>query len=207
MTERAAVTRVGIVAKSHLREAAPHLAEIAAWLEARGIVPVFETATAALTPPAPNRRVADKRALVDEVEMVVVLGGDGTLLAMADRIGEAGSSIAILGVNFGSLGFLTEVTLNELYPSLEAAVTGRAPIEERLMLRSTTIRDRRTVGEHIVLNDVVVTKGARSRMIDLSVLIGDEFVIRYVPAQESYPGGVKRQRMRPLRGSIAIAFP
>jgi NAD+ kinase len=178
MTERAPVTRVGIVAKSHLREAAPHLTEIARWLEARGIVPVFETATAALIPPVPNRRVADKRALVDQVDMVVVLGGDGTLLGMADRIGEAGSSIPILGINFGSLGFLTEATLDELYPSLEAAVTGRAPTEDRLMLRSTTIRDRRTVAEHIVLNDVVVTKGARSRMIDLSVLVGDEFVTR-----------------------------
>ena len=172
------ISRVGIVAKSHLREAAAHLTDIAAWLEARGITPVFETATAALVPPAPKRRVADKRALVDQVDMVVVLGGDGTLLGMADRIGEARAPIAILGVNFGSLGFLTEVTLPELYPSLDAAVSGRAHIEERLMLRSTTIRAGTTVAEHIVLNDVVVTKGARSRMIDLSVWIGDEFVTR-----------------------------
>src|SRR5205823_10053647 len=179
MNQRLApVARVGIVAKSHLREAAPHLTEIAAWLAARGIAAVFETATSALMPPAGDRRTADKRALVDEVDMVVVLGGDGTLLGMADRIGEAGSSIPILGVNFGSLGFLTEVTLPELYPSLEAAVSGRAHIEDRLMLRSTTIRGGQTVAEHIVLNDVVVTKGARSRMIDLSVWIGDEFVTR-----------------------------
>jgi NAD+ kinase len=172
------VTRVGIVAKSHLREAAPHLVEVAAWLEARGIVAVFETATAALMPPAANRRVADRRALVDAVDMVLVLGGDGTLLGMADRIGEARSPIPILGVNFGSLGFLTEVTFPELYPTLEAAVGGRAHVEERLMLCSTTIRANAPVAEHIVLNDVVVTKGAHSRMIDLSVSIGDEFVTR-----------------------------
>src|SRR5437867_1546673 len=98
------VSRVGIVAKSHLREAAPHLVEIAAWLDARGIAPVFEDATAALLPPTPNRRTADKRALVDQVDMVLVLGGDGTLLGMANRIGEAGSGIPILGVNFGGLG-------------------------------------------------------------------------------------------------------
>ena len=172
------IARVGIVAKSHLREAASHLAEIAAWLEARGLTAVFETATAALMTPAPNCRVADKRALVDAVDLVLVLGGDGTLLAMADRIGEARSPIPILGVNFGSLGFLTEVTLPELYPTLEAAVGGRVHIEERLMLRSTTIRGGATVAEHIALNDVVVTKGARSRMIDLSVSVGDEFVTR-----------------------------
>jgi NAD+ kinase len=172
------VSRVGIVAKSHLRDAAPHLTEIASWLEARHITAVFETATAALMPAGPRPRVADKRALVNEVDMVLVLGGDGTLLGMADRIGEAGSSIAILGVNFGSLGFLTEVTLPELYASLDAALSGRAHVEERLMLRSTTLRGGGTVAQHIVLNDVVVTKGARSRMIDLSVLIGDEFVTR-----------------------------
>jgi NAD+ kinase len=172
------VSRVGIVAKSHLRAAAPHLLEISAWLDARGVTAVFETATAALMPPAPGRRVADKRALVDEVDLVLVLGGDGTLLGMADRIGEAGSGIPILGVNFGSLGFLTEVTLPEIYPSLEAALSGQAPIEERLMLRSTTIRGGATFAEHIVLNDVVITKGARSRMIDLSVWIGEEFVTR-----------------------------
>ena len=111
--------------------------------------------------------------------MVLVLGGDGTLLGMADCIGEAGLSIPILGVNFGSLGFLTEVTLPELYPALEAAVSGRARIEERLMLRTTTMRQSAVAtARHIALNDVVVTKTARSRMIDLSVSIGDEFVTR-----------------------------
>ncbi len=171
------VSRVGIVAKSHLREAASHLAEIAAWLEARGITTVFEAATAALMPRAAGH-VAEKRALVDQVDMVLVLGGDGTMLAMADRIGEAQSNIPILGVNFGSLGFLTEVTLPELYRSLEAVLEGEAQVEERLMIRTTTMRAGAAFAEHIALNDVVVTKGARSRMIDLSVWIGDEFVTR-----------------------------
>ena len=171
-------SRVGIVAKSRLREAAPHLVEISAWLEARGVTAVFETATAALLPPSPGRRTAEKRALVDEVDMVLVLGGDGTLLGMADRIGEAQSSIPILGVNFGGLGFLTEITLPELYPSLEAALTNRAHVEARLMLRSTTVRGGATFARHIVLNDVVITKGTRSRMIDLSVWVGEEFVTR-----------------------------
>jgi NAD+ kinase len=160
-----------------LREAASHLGEIAAWLDARGVTAVFETATAALAA-RPANPAADKRSLVDQVDMILVLGGDGTLLAMADRIGEARSSIPILGVNFGSLGFLTEVTLPELYASLEAAVGGEALVEERLMIRSRTVRAGATYAEHIALNDVVVTKGAHSRMIDLSVWIGDEFVTR-----------------------------
>ena len=72
-------------------------------------------------PPAPTERSPDKTALATDVDMVLVLGGDGTLFRMADRIGEAGCGYPILGVNFGSLGFLTEVTLPELYPALEAA--------------------------------------------------------------------------------------
>ncbi len=172
------VARVGIIAKSHLREAATHLSDIAAWLDKRGIGTVFETATAALLPDGAPRRTADRRALVDQVDLVLVLGGDGTLLGMADRIGEARSTIPIIGVNFGSLGFLTEVTLPELYPTLESALNGRAHFEDRLMLRSTTMRDGAAVAEFIVLNDVVVTKGARSRMIDLSVWVGDDFVTR-----------------------------
>jgi NAD+ kinase len=172
------IARVGIVAKSHLRAATPHLVEIGAWLEARGIEPVFETATAALMPPAPGRHVADKAALVGDVDMVVVLGGDGTLLSVADAIGAAGSGVPMLGINFGSLGFLTEVTLPELYPSLESALSGRAHIEDRMMLQSTTSRRGATFADHLALNDVVITKGARSRMIDLSVSVSGEFVTR-----------------------------
>ena len=169
---------VGIVAKSHLRAATTHLTEIGAWLAARGVEPVYERETAALIDDGASRRSADKGDLVKQVDMVVVLGGDGTLLSIADCIGAAGSGIPMLGVNFGSLGFLTEVTLPEMYPSLEAALSGRALIEERMMLRSTTLRGGTRYAEHIALNDVVVTKAARSRMIDLSVFVGDEFVTR-----------------------------
>ena len=172
------ISKVGIIAKARLKTATAHLVDIGAWLEQRSIEPLYETATATLMPAGTARRVADKQTLVTEVDMVVVLGGDGTLLSMADCIGAAGSGIPILGVNFGSLGFLTEVTLPELYPALDAALTGRAPIEERMMLRSTTRRAGATHADLIALNDVVVTRGARSRMIDLSVSVGDEFVTR-----------------------------
>jgi NAD+ kinase len=172
------VARAGIVAKARLTHATSHLVEIGKWLADRGVEPVYETATAALMPLDTTRRIADKRTLVTSVDLVVVLGGDGTLLSVADCIGAAGTGIPMLGVNFGSLGFLTEVTLPELYPSLEAALNGHARIEERMMLHSTTMRSGATFADHIALNDVVVTKGARSRMIDLSVTVGDEFVTR-----------------------------
>jgi len=172
------ITRVGIVAKSHLSAAAGHLVEIAAWLQARGVEVVFETATARLAPDARASRTLERDLLAAAVDMVLVLGGDGTLLGMADRIGLAGSAIPILGVNFGSLGFLTEITLPEMYPSLEAALEGRALVEERMMLRSRVTRGGRPHADHIALNDVVITKGARSRIIDLSVSVGGQFLTR-----------------------------
>jgi NAD+ kinase len=132
------VSSVGILAKADLRAATPHLLELGEWLTARGIHPVYETATAALMPPADGRMTRDKRALATDVDIVLVLGGDGTLIGMADCIAEAGSGIPVLGVNFGSLGFLTEVTLPELYRSLDNAVAGRARVEDRMMLRATT---------------------------------------------------------------------
>jgi NAD+ kinase len=172
------MTRVGIVAKSHLREATPHLIAIESWLAERGHHAIFETATAALMPAAGGRAVADKPVLVAGVDLLLVLGGDGTLLSVADCAVEANVEVPILGVNFGGLGFLTEATLPELYPSLEAALTGAARVEERMMLRATTVRGGQPLPDHLALNDVVITKAARARMTDLSVFVGEEFVTR-----------------------------
>jgi NAD+ kinase len=172
------VSSVGILAKSHLRAATPHLLELGEWLSARGVKAVYETATAALMPSADGRIVREKTALATDVDMVLVLGGDGTLIGMADCIAEAGSSVPILGVNFGSLGFLTEVTLPELYRSLESALSGRVHVEERMTLRATTTSGTDVLSRSIALNDAVITKTARSRMIDLSVYVGGEFVTR-----------------------------
>ena len=169
------LSAVGIVAKSRLSAATPHLLEVESWLGARNITAVVETATAALMPPSPTRVVADKQALVSRAGLVLVLGGDGTLLSMADCIAQAGRCVPILGVNFGSLGFLTEVTLPELYPALEAALAGRAHVEERLMLQAT-VHSSSAPQVGVAVNDVVINKAAPSRLINLSVFVGDEFV-------------------------------
>jgi NAD+ kinase len=173
--------RVGIVAKAGLERAASHLAEIAAWLQARTIRPVFDPDTAALAKSAgatAGYDIAPPDELPRQVEMIVVLGGDGTLLGTAGRIAQAKSAIPILGVNFGSLGFLTEVTLPEIFSSLESAVNGTAQTEERMMLRVLVVdASGRGVAERLVLNDVVVTR-ALSRMIELSVAVDGEFMMR-----------------------------
>ena len=170
------ITSIGIVAKSHLQAATPSLVDVERWLADHRVEAVFETATAALMPPNAKRRVADKPSLVSSVGLVLVLGGDGTLLNMADCIGRAGVNVPILGVNFGSLGFLTEVTLPELYPALEAALAGHAHIEERLTLNATIARSNGAPITEIAVNDVVINKGARSRLIDLEISVGDGLV-------------------------------
>jgi NAD+ kinase len=173
------VTRVGLLAKRGLEPASGVLAELAGWLEARDVQPVFETETAALAGVPPGRPTVSRDDLPRECELIVVLGGDGTLIGMAGRIARAGRDVPILGVNFGSLGFLTEITLPELYDALEAALAGRATLEERAMLATRTIRNDAVFADHIVLNDIVITKGALSRIIEISVTVGDAPVTRF----------------------------
>lgn len=164
--------RVGVVTKPDLAAARPTLLEIEAWLAARGVEAVWAPEAAALMPPGTGpRQIRDRGALPAAVDLVLVLGGDGTLLAMADRIAAADLDIPILGVNFGSLGFLTEITRPELFASLDAAVSGRAAHDERMMLRALV--DGRTFA---ALNDVVVTRRALSRMVEVSVWVGEQFV-------------------------------
>jgi NAD+ kinase len=173
-----AFTRVGLIAKRGLEAAAEVLAELAGWLEARGVQPVFETETAALAAVPAGRRTVSRDELPGACDVLVVLGGDGTLIGMAGRIGRAGSDVPILGVNFGSLGFLTEITLPELFDALQATLEGRAAIESRAMLAARTMRDDSIFADHIVLNDIVITKGAMSRIIEISVTVGDSPVTR-----------------------------
>jgi NAD+ kinase len=175
-----AIRTVGIAAKLRLHEAADLLDTLAAWLPTRGVEPVFEADTARLAASGgASYRTATRDELPWLADLVLVLGGDGTLLGMADRIGQAARDVPILGVNFGSLGFLTEITLPELYPALESAITGRAQVEERLMLQCRVLRHGTPVAEYCALNDVVVTRGSVSRAIDLSVWVDGQFVARF----------------------------
>lgn len=170
------ITRVGIVAKSGLAAAVPHLERVVSWLVEQGLQPVLETETAALMGGGARASQASRDELPRHVDLIVVLGGDGTLLSVADRIGDANCETPILGVNFGRLGFLTEVTLPELLPALESAVSGTTLVHARAMLRATVRRDGEQLAEHVVLNDVVITRGTISRLIYLAVYVDDLFV-------------------------------
>jgi NAD+ kinase len=178
VSTREPVSRVGLVAKRRLDAAAGVLAELAGWLEARNVRAVFETETASLAGLPSGRPTNTRDELPRECDLIVLLGGDGTFIGMAGRIARAEADVPILGVNFGSLGFLTEITLPELYPALEAVLAGTAVIEERAMLRASTTRDGQVFEDHVVLNDIVITKGALSRIVEMAVAVGRDPVTR-----------------------------
>jgi NAD+ kinase len=167
---------IGIIARprgSNLSKVAPPLLQ---WLEARGIGALYDEETAASLPSdAPRGKTREEVAAGSQ--LLLVLGGDGTLLAAA-RVA-ALHGIAILPVNLGSLGFLTSFTIEELYPALEDTLAGRYSVSERVMLKVDLVRGGKIIETQRVLNEAVVNKGALARMIDLELRIDDAFVCRY----------------------------
>jgi NAD+ kinase len=172
------IRRVGLVTKHGLTGAAAHLAELERWLADRRIDAFYDPESAALAGPSARDRTRAREALPGDVDLVIVFGGDGTLLSMATRIARAGRDIPILGVNFGSLGFLTETRIDELYPTLASVVGGEAQFNVRAMLAADACRGQERFDSRIVLNDVVFTKGALSRMIELSVSVDGSLVTK-----------------------------
>jgi NAD+ kinase len=162
------VKRVGIVAKLGHPHAAEVVSALIDWLTSKGRVVVVEKETAGLVP-ALGVTALRKADLPPHVDLIVVLGGDGTLLSMARQVGDL--AIPIVGVNLGGLGFLTATTLEEMYPALEAVLAGDVLIEERMMLSAHVVRGGEPLPEYIALNDVVITNSAMSRIIDLSVSV------------------------------------
>jgi NAD+ kinase len=104
-----------------------------------------------------------------QVDLVIVLGGDGTLISVARQIGA--QSVPILGINLGRLGFLTEITRDELPEMLELIIRGDYEVSDRMMLDAIIHRDGQEVGKYTVLNDVVINKGALARIIDLETSV------------------------------------
>lgn len=162
---------IGILTKPKFAEIKPTLHEVVAWLRARSLVVILDTASAALLG---EQGGTQKTELASKADMLLVLGGDGTMLNAARLAGER--SIPILGVNLGGLGFLTEVRLENLYPSLERVFANDFVLDERLMLQAHVHRHGETVARGMVLNDVVISKGTLARMIELRISIQGQFV-------------------------------
>lgn len=116
----------------------------------------------------------EKTEISKQADLIIVLGGDGTLLAVGRLV--EGRDLPILGVNLGGLGFLTEVTTEELFPALERIFRGDFVVDQRLMLKTRVIRKGGTASESLALNDVVISKGSMARMVHLEILIDRRFV-------------------------------
>lgn len=169
------MTTIGVLARTDLKDAGPALQELVGWLQKRGVRTCLDEATARLAGDAAagGCRVGSGRELAAAADALVVLGGDGTLLAASRLIDRP---VPILGVNFGSLGFLTEITLPELYPTLEGVLGGSYEYQERRLLRASVTRGGFGRASGDVLNDVVVTKATASRIIELDVTVDGFFV-------------------------------
>jgi NAD+ kinase len=168
--------RIGIVAKTDRDEAKDVVGGLLRWCAARGCVPVLDKETGSLCPDA-GVQTTRKPDLPGQVDVLLVLGGDGTLLSMARLVGDLG--VPILGVNLGGLGFLAALTVDELYPALESLLRDELVIEERMMLVATVSRQGERLAEYAALNDMVITKSAMSRIIRLEVAVDGELATGY----------------------------
>jgi NAD+ kinase len=171
------IQRIGIISRPRRVDLAAVVPPLLKWLEARGIRAVYDEESAASLDPAAASKGQARDQLAKSSDLLLVLGGDGTLLA-ASRVA-APHGIPILPINLGSLGFLTSFTLEELYPALEDTLAGRYSLSERVMLCATLQREGRVFDRQSVLNEVVVNKGALARMIDIELRIDGDFVCRY----------------------------
>jgi len=166
---------IGIISRPRRANISVVVPPLLEWLKERGIRTIYDEETASSLDDTSNGLSRERVAA--ESEILLVLGGDGTLLAAA-RLA-APNGVPILPINMGSLGFLTSFTLEELYPALEETLAGRSSVSERVMLHVDLERAGKVIEHQRVLNEAVINKGALARMIEVELLIEKEFVCRY----------------------------
>jgi NAD+ kinase len=171
------ITRIGIVLKPHQPEALKTICELVVWLAERGIKlvggPEIERErithqTGCSVEEAPADKLAGK------VDLMLVLGGDGTMIATARMIGD--QEVPVLGVNYGGLGYLAEFRIEELYSALESILSGNYRLDNRVMLSVELIRNEVSLTTNRVLNDVVINKSALARIIEIEASFNGHFV-------------------------------
>ena len=168
------VKRVGIMSRPAIERGTTLVPELLAWLDERGIEYSYDEVTAAY---AGRGGGLPRKDVPNRCQFVIVLGGDGTLLSAATAIGER--EVPLLGVNLGSLGFLTAITAEEIFPELERAFRGEHRIGQRSLLRCRLERNKETIATYLALNDVVISKLPDVSMIELETHVGNHFVCTY----------------------------
>jgi NAD+ kinase len=168
-----AIRTIGLCLKPDQPQLGAVVRELQKWLRDHGVEVLLGREAAQAT----GQEGMARSELAEQVDLVVVLGGDGTLLAVARAVGER--PVPILGVNLGTLGFLAEISQDELFPTLEGVLAGRFRVETRMRLDVRVEHDDQELGRYLALNDAVIAKTALSRMIDLETWADDVQVTTY----------------------------
>lgn len=163
---------IGLVVNSNKGDLSIPVREVISWLAEQQVKVLYNKESATLLG-CPEQGMPT-RELGNHCDCIMVWGGDGTLLNCARQTASTG--IPIFGVNLGRLGFLTEIDVPDLREKLQALIAGHYYIEERMMLETRLIRDDQVIEQALCLNDAVVSKGASSRMVQLNILVNNEFV-------------------------------
>jgi NAD+ kinase len=166
---------VAIISKPDRPELSAVLPALEKWLQQRNYAVVMDKESAAYF--APSSVVPRSELAARSPDLALVLGGDGTLLSATRAVAKAGT--LILGINLGTLGFMTELPLSDLYPALEAIEKDAYKVDSRSMLSGSLIRGGKTLATHAALNEVVVSKSAIARLNHFELFVNAEFVSSY----------------------------
>jgi len=164
---------VAVVGKSDAASLPDVLEQLTAVLRSRGIAIVMDPATAAAARGEPDS-VLETHELAAKVDLMVVVGGDGTLIANARRMAEHG--VPLVGVNLGRLGFLTDIPAEAISAAMESILDGEFNAEQRLLLSGAVRRGKQVLMSALAMNDVVVSRGAVGSMIEFAVTVDGEFI-------------------------------
>ena len=168
------IKTAGIISKPNSAAAEEIVPKLIEWLRRRGIAVRIDESTALYAGGVPGM---PREEVPQSCDLVIVLGGDGTLLSAARAIGRR--EIPLFPVNLGGLGFLTAITIDELYPELERALRAEHRIAKRKLMTCEVVRDGHVVESFDALNDAVLTKSSIARMIDLDTYVDEQFVCAY----------------------------
>lgn len=165
--------KIGIIAKRGAPEAVDAVRDFLQWAKGKKIKVSIDNETASSL----KVRGYQREKIPSRADIIIVFGGDGTLLSVARLVGNKG--VPILGVNIGGLGFITEISKDEIFENIEKVLMGKYRLEERIMLSADVYRKRKRIRRYIALNDVVLNKSALSRMFELDIHINKKYVTTF----------------------------
>jgi NAD+ kinase len=169
------IKKIGIIAKPTAENIKKILSDLLKWIEEKKLQAIFDEEGSSVL----DNKVAtlNRKKVPSNVDLVIVLGGDGTILAIGSKAAESGTPV--LGINLGGLGFLAETKKEEMIDTLENVINGNYRYTERLLLRGELIREGQKIQSFEALNDTVVNKASIARMIEIEVYLDGNFVIHF----------------------------